>query len=537
MFAMNILFIHNSMIICVDPGCLVPENPESSTSCRYCGSQLLLFDRYLPIQMIGEGGFGRTFLVIDQKGLQSEQYLIKQFYLNQSNQSSTLIRKPNVTVPGIPGKINLEEFRLKEISALKKLKHPQVPRYIDDFYQDKYFYVVQEFIEGKTLSNELSRYGKFSEIQVVGVLKSVLNVLKYVHSQNIIHRDIKPENLIRGLDKNIVLVDFGAVKFVADNSQKNINHTVKAATTIGTPNYMAPEQNKAKEIYASDLYSLGVTCIQLLTGKSPNELFDDGNNSWDWKSKSTPITPGLISIIDKLLEFGTTKRYQSAQDVVDDLENINNLKNNVKKRSGKNKNHFNIQGWLNSLGTFGQGIGGIMGILLAFGVFKSCSNNQSQANTNIASIDSLSAILKSGDWKRADSETYDLLLQIAGKAAKSRGFILPTELKNMSCTDLGKIDKSWRDNTNGKQGLSAQQLVYERAGHNWKKAYQQMNWGVIKNGDLIKTVDRDLDWKNRRFQYKLGKEPNFTIPKPGHLPVIMNLVQGIAFPQFTKVCK
>jgi hypothetical protein len=84
---------------------------------------------------------------------------------------------------------------------------------------------------------------------------------------------------------------------------------------------------------------------------------------------------------------------------------------------------------------------------------------------------------------------------------------------------------------------SAQQLVYEKAGHNWKKAYQQMNWGVIKNGDLIKTVDRDLDWKNRRFQYKLGKEPNFISPKPGHLPVTMNLVQGIAFPQFTKVCK
>ena len=209
------------MAICVNPDCLKPDNKDKNNYCESCSSGLLLANRYLAIQKIGEGGFGRTFSAIDKGSIvESDKCLIKQLYTinhfsGNSRKSTKPINRNGITLNiGTPGAINIEEIHRKEISALKKLKHQQIPKYIDQFAQDEYLYIVQEFIEGETLSAELLRYGKFSEEQIIDVLKNVLKILEYVHSENIIHRDIKPDNLIRDRHKKLVLVDFGAAKLV-----------------------------------------------------------------------------------------------------------------------------------------------------------------------------------------------------------------------------------------------------------------------------------------------------------------------------------
>ena len=145
--------------------------------------------------------------------------------------------------------------------------------------------------------------------------------------------------------------------------------------------------------------------------------------------------------------------------------------------------------------------------------------------------------MKKQDWQKADAETSEMLLSFSGDVAKARGVIPSSELGKISCKDLLEIDKIWRDHTDGQQGLSSQQSIYERSGQNWQKTYQNIGWGEIKNGSLTKNIVRVFDLKTRRFQYQLGKEPNFKNPKPGHLPVTMSLVQGIEFPQFSKICK
>ena len=152
-------------------------------------------------------------------------------------------------------------------------------------------------------------------------------VLQFCHSQNVIHRDIKPENIIRrrGLagrstvisernPGNLVLVDFGASK-VATNADIN-----KTGTSIGSPEYVAPEQIRGKALFASDIYSLGVTCIHLLTGKSPFDLHDIHNNVWIWRNfLKTPISKELGQILDKMLETIPARRYQVVEEVLQDL--------------------------------------------------------------------------------------------------------------------------------------------------------------------------------------------------------------------------
>ncbi len=206
-----------------------------------------------------------------------------------------------------------------------------LPALQDYFVEAKDQYLIQEFISGRNLSQELREEGAWTEDKVRNLLLNLLPLMQFFHSQQIIHRDIKPENIIRRQgDGELFLVDFGAAKLVTETSLG------KTGTIIGSAAYTAPEQLQGKAVFASDFYSLGVTCIHLLTQVHPFNLFDSGEYLWNWRDYLTqPVSERLKKIIDKMLEGAVNKRYQSAEEILKDLrEKPVKPKNTAKKLLG-----------------------------------------------------------------------------------------------------------------------------------------------------------------------------------------------------------
>lgn len=289
------------MSYCLNPSCPNPINPDGTKFCLNCGTKLMLRERYKAIKPIGQGGFGRTFLAVDEDKPSKPRCAIKQFY-PQAQGTSTVQKAIEL--------FNQEAVRLDELGA-----HPQIPELLAYFTQDDRQYLVQEFIDGQNLAQELTQHGAFREDEIKSLLNDMLLVLQFVHSHQVIHRDIKPENIIRrASDRQLVLVDFGAAKFASPNA---MNQT---GTSIGSPEYVAPEQVRGKALFASDIYSLGVTCIHLLTQMSPLDLYDLNEDAWVWRQfLKSPISDSLGRILDKMVQSAPIRRYQSADEVLKDL--------------------------------------------------------------------------------------------------------------------------------------------------------------------------------------------------------------------------
>ena len=283
---------------CLNPDCL-KQNAREIKFCQKCGSKLLLAERYRALRILGQGGFGRTFLAIDEYKPSQPPCVIKQF-LPQAQGTNNVEKASEL--------FGQEAVRLDELG-----KHLQIPELMAYFTQDERQYLVQEFIDGQNLAEELAENGAFNEQQVRDLLIDLLSVLQFVHSNNVIHRDIKPKNIIRRkTDNKLVLVDFGAAKFTSPSSLS------VTGTVIGAAEYIAPEQAMGKPKFASDLYSLGVTCIHFLTEIPPFELFDVSENDWVWRQYLTdnPVSDDLGQILDKLIESATKRRYQSVEEVL-----------------------------------------------------------------------------------------------------------------------------------------------------------------------------------------------------------------------------
>lgn len=297
------------MSYCLNPNCLRPENPpENVKFCVCCGSQLQLFERYRAVKLIGNGGFGRTFLAVDEHKPSKPPCVIKQFY-PQSQGTNSLQKAIKL--------FEQEAVRLEDLG-----KHPQIPALLAYCTQDDRQYLVQEFIDGRNLAQELNYRGTFSEARVRQLLNDLLPVLQFCHERQVIHRDIKPENIIlRQEDNQPVLVDFGAAKLINGSNQPP-----NSGTVIGSKEYMAPEQFRGNAYFASDIYSLGVTCIRLLTGLSPFDCLDAENGVWCWeKNLRNPVSQELISILDKMLEYAPSARYQTAGEVIQDLNRLSSV--------------------------------------------------------------------------------------------------------------------------------------------------------------------------------------------------------------------
>ncbi|MGL5938954.1 MAG: protein kinase domain-containing protein [Waterburya sp.] len=278
----------------------------------------LLNNRYRIIQTLGRGGFGETYLTEDTHMPSGRKCVLKQL-------------KPIVKQPKTP--LWMKERFQREAAILEQLGegHEQIPRLYAYFSEDDKFYLVQEWIEGLTLDQYWEKEGNLHRDEVRQILVQLLPVLGYVHARRIIHRDIKPENIIlRQGDHLPFLIDFGAVK-EAMATEINQGSSSTYSASIGTPGYMSSEQAAGRPIYSSDLYSLGLTAIFLLTGKSPNELeTDPRNGEIIWQEHAFNLDPELAAILDKATRFHPRDRFSTAQEMLDTLNNgVNSSKTNL----------------------------------------------------------------------------------------------------------------------------------------------------------------------------------------------------------------
>lgn len=273
---------------------------------QICGSKQRFRDRYEVLKVLGRGGFGITFLAKDVSLPGEPLCVIKQLCPKVSDLA--LLQRAR------------QRFE-QEARTLSKLgSHAQIPQLLDYFEKDGEFYLIQEYVRGSTLSREVKRSGPFSELAVKQFLREFLPLLQYVHDNRVIHRDIKPPNIIRCKDDGrLVLIDFGAVKeYIA-----RLDTTSSRPSTtqfVGTVGFAPPEQLASRPVYASDIYAVGITCLYLLTGKSPLEFdyeFVTGEVRW---REQVSVTEHFGNTLGKMLKISPQERYQSPREVMRALD-------------------------------------------------------------------------------------------------------------------------------------------------------------------------------------------------------------------------
>ncbi|WP_193196038.1 serine/threonine-protein kinase [Nostoc sp. MG11] len=300
-------------------------NNGSNRFCTHCGEPLPLAvgqvvdNRYQIIRQLGQGGFGRTYLAEDR---------------NKSNQTCVL----KEFAPQVQHQQDLQkakELFEREASVLKRLQHPQIPRFHASLQvkigSKDFFFLVQDYVDGdnfdQLLEQRQSQGKTFSEEEVVTLLQQILPVLSYIHSLDVVHRDISPDNLIwRRSDNLPVLIDFGGVKQLPASqgfwrTKLAVNHTL-----LGKKGYAPEEQLRQGKVFInSDLYSLAVTSLVLLTGKEPQKLYDSFQGIWYW-GKEINVSPKLETVLKKMLSYKPSDRYQRADQVLKDLPSPNATK-------------------------------------------------------------------------------------------------------------------------------------------------------------------------------------------------------------------
>ncbi|MFN5594076.1 MAG: protein kinase domain-containing protein, partial [Aphanizomenon sp.] len=308
-------------VFCTRPHCQHPQNhfPDlddiktlktvPQKFCTNCGMPLILRDRYLPIKLLATGGFGAAFLAIDRDTPRMRQCVVKQFQPS-GNLTEEALEKSRILFTqeaGVLEEIGNEHQQIPKLFAFFTITVPNLK--INK--SEQFFYLVQEYISGQTLEEELAKQGNFSELKILKILREILPVLQFIHDKGIIHRDIKPSNIIRHYDGRLFLLDFGAVKLIANTSS--------SSTGIYSLGFAPPEQMQGNQVFPStDLYALAVTLITLLTGKEATKLFDAYTNQWQWRSQIS-VNPRLAAILDKMLLSAANQRFQSAQEVLEAL--------------------------------------------------------------------------------------------------------------------------------------------------------------------------------------------------------------------------
>lgn len=405
------------MSYCVAPQCYQPQNLPDHQTCQWCGATLCLKERYRATKQLGQGGFGRTFLAIDEDIPSQPLCVIKQLHLSQLSAHAA---EKAIEL------FHQEAVRLDELGH-----HSQIPTLMAHFTQDQQLYLMQEWVEGQTLSEEVRQRQAYSEAQIWELLNDLLPTMKFIHDRGIIHRDIKPANLIRRRsDRTLVLIDFGIAKVVSGAT------SLLTGTIIGSPEYMAPEQNWGKALPASDLYSLGVVCVQLLTNRAPFDVFDIGENRWIWRDYLPPgrlISDRLGKILDRLLFPALNDRYSSVDEVLHDLE-------------AKPEPPIAVAKFTDP-------------------VSVPVTDQQ---------LRSLAKLLTTNQWQAADTLTWNLIRQLLGKPPQS--YVFSGELHRLPCHDLRRIDQLWRQFSRNRFGFTVQAQLYQKVGQDYGQFCDRVGW-------------------------------------------------------------
>jgi serine/threonine protein kinase len=265
----------------------------------------LLDDRYEVIRCLGGGGFGRTYLAKDRHRF--DEFCVLKEFAPQVQEEATLQKAT--------------ELFQREAGVLYQLQHPQIPEFRAFLTVTvggrKALFLVEQYIDGETYSQKVNQGWRLSESEAIRFLLDLLPILEYLHQHGVIHRDISPDNLIfdRATGKPIP-IDFGSVKQVAKTAAQPPGSS--PATQIQKPGYTPPEQIQGNAFPSSDLYSLAVTVLVLMTGKSPLDFYDENQQTWHLR-RFLRLQPALEAIFDRLLATRPTDRYPTAQDVLQAL--------------------------------------------------------------------------------------------------------------------------------------------------------------------------------------------------------------------------
>lgn len=264
----------------------------------------ILGSRYRILEHLGGGGFGQTYLAIDEHLPGSPHCVVKRLQ------------------PRNTDGLSLESARRlfnAEAEALHSLgNHDQIPYLFAHFEENSQFYLVQEYVKGTLLTEEIHPGHQLSEQAVVAILQDLLQTLCTVHDQKVIHRDIKPSNLIRrSHDGKIVLIDFGSVKQI--HGQPDLEAKVSITVAIGSLGYMPNEQLAGQPCFSSDIYATGILALQALTGLDPRRLPKDPRTSELMWHELVSVEPALAKVLDKMVRYDFRQRYQSAQEALSAL--------------------------------------------------------------------------------------------------------------------------------------------------------------------------------------------------------------------------
>jgi serine/threonine protein kinase len=248
--------------------------------------------RYEIVSLLGRGGFGATYLAQDRESF-NELCALKELLPTQAE-------SPKV-----------RELFEREARTLLSLRHPGIPALRAYFTADTRYYLVLDFVPGRTLAEELHARGRFSETDVVDVMLEVARILEYLHGRGpaVIHRDIKPANAIRSDSGALCLIDFGAVKQAIGQTSLSAESTI-----IGTSGYTPPEQLRGIVMPASDLYALGAMALHLVSGRPPGEWFDPYHGRWRFAGQ-LGVTGTLERVLMRLLDEQPSGRYRSAAEL------------------------------------------------------------------------------------------------------------------------------------------------------------------------------------------------------------------------------
>ncbi|MGH7997999.1 MAG: protein kinase domain-containing protein, partial [Brasilonema sp.] len=274
----------------------------------------LLDHRYQVIRVLATGGFGETYIAQDTKRPGKPTCVVK--HLKPANSEAKMFD-------------TAKRLFQSEAETLEQLGiHDQIPRLLAYFDENQEFYLVQEFVEGHPLGEELLSNQRWSESQVTQLLLEVLDILKFVHGQGVIHRDIKPDNIIRrASDNKLVLVDFGAVKqlrvsagYPSQTQMFTVASHPSATVAIGTPGYMPTEQGQGKPRHNSDMYALGIIAIQALTGVTPIDFQEDPYTGEILWQHLVPVSDALEAVLSKMVRYHFKDRFQSASEALQALQ-------------------------------------------------------------------------------------------------------------------------------------------------------------------------------------------------------------------------
>lgn len=496
-------------------------------------------------------GLGRTGL--KQGALLRERYRVVQILSQAGGWGETYVAR-DLDIPGVPRCVIkllkpatkepasleiAEELFQREAETLKELgKHPQIPGLLAYFQLNGNFYLVQEFVDGFPIGSELIPSLQWSDSKVVTLLLEVLNILTFVHSRDVIHRDIKPNNLMRRRhDGRVVLIDFGAVKKVSDLSSIAPSQVDPLTVSIGTSGYMPTEQYAGRPRVNSDIYALGIVCIQALTGIEPRELQRDRDDEVIWQEHTQASQP-LINIINKMTRSQARDRYQTAEEVLQDIEehfpekvtyynSINQEETSesvddiFREEDNRIIRKYSRKTSLNRL-TLGVGLLVLFVTLSIIGTTRLRILGQGLISGYFYEYAELYTHLELKRWEIADKQTFDLILKLTGEKSERQGIIALEEWQEALqdphyCQHMHAIDRLWALGSKEQLGFKAQSQVFFISEQKPLIFYKRVQW---LDNESTKWL---ASWTYDNGIASYVEKPNFRSPTSikGHLPALM----------------